>query len=113
MDPSIKPFKIEIPDSKLETVKSKLALAEFPNESPLSNSWDYGVPVSDMKRLVKHWRYGFDWRKQEEDLNKMPHFMTKIDIDGFGELGMHFVYKRSGKPGSVPLLFCHGCESIH
>jgi len=111
MDSSIQPFTVKVPDSKLESTKVKLGLAEFPEQTPLSDSWDYGVPVSDVRRLVEHWKNGFDWRAQEAKLNELPQYMTRINVDGFGDLGIHFVYKRSGRPDSVPLLFCHGCKS--
>lgn len=110
MDSSIKPFAIRVPDAKLASLKQKLDLATFPEESVMSNSWDYGAPVSDIKRLAAYWQNGFDWRKAEKRLNSLPQFTTNIDIDGFGELSIHFVHKKSGKPGSVPLLFCHGCK---
>lgn len=64
-----------------------------------------------MKRLAKYWRDGFDWRAQENLLNELPQFTTKIEIDGFGEFDMHFVHQK-GPEGSVPLLFCHGCEFL-
>lgn len=65
-----------------------------------------------MKRLTKYWAEDFDWRAQETALNeKLPQFTTKVDVDGFGELEVHFVHKRSEREGSVPLLFCHGCKS--
>lgn len=108
MDMSIKPFKANILAEKIDAVKKKLSLAEFPEESQLTDSWDYGAPVSHVKRLAKYWQDGFDWRAQEANLNTMPQFTTKIDMDEFGELEIHFVHKKSGKPGAIPLLFCHG-----
>lgn len=110
MDPSIKPFKISVPDSALDTLKAKLASVTFPDDVPLADSWDYGTPLTDMKRLVKFWRDGFDWRAQEKKLNELPQFTTTIDVDGFGELDIHFVHQKSKKEGSIPLLFCHGCK---
>jgi len=65
-----------------------------------------------MKRLTEYWANGFDWRAQEAALNeKLPQFTTKVDVEGFGELEVHFVHKRSVREGSIPLLFCHGCRS--
>jgi hypothetical protein len=65
-----------------------------------------------MKRLTKYWADGFDWRAQEAALNeKLPQFTTKVNVDWFGELDIHFVHKKSAKKDSIPLLFCHGCMS--
>ncbi|KAK3692613.1 Alpha/Beta hydrolase protein [Podospora appendiculata] len=105
----ITPFKIDIPDAAIESLKAKLSLATFPEEVPVSEDWNYGVPVSDLKRLAAHWKDGFDWRASETRLNtELPQFTTPIEVDGFGSLKIHFVHQKSERPGSIPLLFCHG-----
>ena len=59
----IQPFTISIPDSKIALLRQKLALANFSDDgTPMSDDWAYGVPVSDLKRLVAYWKEGFDWR---------------------------------------------------
>ncbi|KAJ0360302.1 hypothetical protein COL26b_014116 [Colletotrichum chrysophilum] len=108
MDPSIKPYKINVPDSAIENLHAKLDDAKLPSEISLTDSWDYGVPVSHIKRLVNHWRNGFDWRAAEAKLNEIPQYTTTISVDGFGDLDIHFVWQKSTQPGAVPLLFCHG-----
>jgi len=108
MSSAIKPFKIAVPDSAIEGVKNKLALATWPDEVSFSNDWSYGAPLSDIKRLASYWQSGFDWRAREAKLNELPQFTTTITIDGFGDLDIHFVHQRSPNPNSIPLLFCHG-----
>jgi pimeloyl-ACP methyl ester carboxylesterase len=34
--------------------------------------------------------------------------MTKIDVEGYGDIDIHFLYQKSGVEGAVPLLFVHG-----
>ena len=111
MAPEIKPFKVSVPDHALETLNAKLKASVFPDTVDFSDSWDYGAPASDVKRLAKYWAEGFDWRAQEAKLNELPQFETKVEVEGFGELDIHFVHGRSKKEGSIPLLFCHGCTS--
>lgn len=111
MAPDIKPFQVSVPDSALKLVKDKLALATFPEEVEFSDDWNYGTPLSDVKRLAKYWADGFDWRAQEAKINQLPQYTTKVNVDGFGDLRIHFVHQQSSRPGSIPLLFCHGCES--
>jgi hypothetical protein len=106
---NIQPFKIEIPDTALERLKAKLSLAALPDEVSFSDDPKYGVPLKDIKRLVAYWKDSYDWRKHEAKLNELPHFTTKVGVDGFGELGIHFLHHRSGRPDAIPLLFCHGC----
>jgi hypothetical protein len=47
---------------------------------------------SDVKRLTKYWKNDFDWKKQEAKLNEHPQFKTKVEVDGFGEVDMHFIH---------------------
>lgn len=109
MPSSIKPYQIAISDNKLSDLQAKLQLATFPDETPLSNSWKYGVPIADLKRLINYWKDGFDWRKQEVTLNsKLPQFTTTIDVEGYDSLNVHFVHQKSKRKDAIPLLFCHG-----
>ncbi|KAJ6443484.1 putative serine hydroxymethyltransferase, mitochondrial [Purpureocillium lavendulum] len=108
MAPQITPFKIAVPEEAVRRLKEKLAAAAFTDETQFTDSWDYGAPLTDVKRLAERWRDGFDWRAQEAKLNQVPQFTTKVHVDGFGELNIHFVYKKSTRKGAIPLLFCHG-----
>lgn len=106
----IKPFQIAVPDSALASLKAKLDAATFPTEVDFTDDWDYGAPLSEVKRLARYWADGFDWRAQEARINgTLPQFTTTIDITDFGPLEMHFVHQKSNKSGSIPLLFVHGC----
>jgi len=103
------PYKISVPQSKIDRLKAKLALAEFPDELP-NSGWDMGAPLTDVKRLVKAWE-SYDWRKDEEKLNNtLPQFHTGIKVDGFDELDIHFVWQKSEVKNAIPLLFVHGCK---
>lgn len=107
---SIKSFKISVPGSDVERLKSKLALTTFPQDVDFSDSWNYGAPLKDIKRLASYWQDGFDWRAAEAKLNaELPQFTATISVgESFGDIEMHFVHQRSDKPDSIPLLFCHG-----
>jgi pimeloyl-ACP methyl ester carboxylesterase len=104
----IKPYKVSVPDDAIKHLKDKLAVTTWPDETEFSHDWPYGAPLRDVKRLAEYWSNGFDWRKQEAEMNKMPQFETKIPVDGFGELNIHFVHKRSSRPDAIPLMFSHG-----
>lgn len=108
----ITPFKIDVPDAAIKKLKDKLELADLPDEVEFSNDWSYGTPRDDIQRLANYWKDGYDWRAHEAKLNaQLPQFKTTVNVEGFGDLNIHFVHKKSSKPGSIPLLFCHGCES--
>ncbi|KAI0027973.1 Alpha/Beta hydrolase protein [Vararia minispora EC-137] len=101
-------FNIAIPDSDLEVLRQKLVLARLPDELE-GAGWDYGVPLADIRRLVDHWKDGYDWRKAEAMLNAdLPQFTRDIEVEGHGTLNVHYVHKRSDVDGAIPLLFVHG-----
>ncbi|KZF21554.1 alpha/beta-hydrolase [Xylona heveae TC161] len=104
------PYTISVPDAALEEVKQRLSFAKFPDQlqSPDQNDWPFGVPVAEVKRLVTYWKDKFDWRKAEAQLNKLPHYRTEIEVDGFGTLDIHFIHQVSPNKNAIPLLFSHG-----
>lgn len=108
---SPKRFTIDIPQIKLDNLRRKLSLAEFPDELD-GAGWDLGCPLADVQRLVKLWEH-WDWRKAEKKLNEFPHFHTNVEVDGFGSLDIHFLHQKSEAKGAIPLLFVHGCKSRH
>jgi hypothetical protein len=110
MAAAVKSFKVSVPDEAIRSVKAKLASATYAQEVDFSDDWSYGTALSDVKRLAKYWADGFDWRAQEAKINKLPQFTTVVNIDGFGDLEMHFVHQRSDRPDGIPLLFSHGCK---
>ena len=60
-------------------------------------------------RLGNHWLNNYDWRKHEADINNgLPQFTMPIIVDGFGEMTVHFIHKKSLVPNSIPLIFIHG-----
>ncbi|KAI0480227.1 alpha/beta-hydrolase [Xylariaceae sp. FL0804] len=103
----IRPYTIAIDDAQLKDLNLRLSLSRFPDELAEAG-WDMGSPLADVKRLVKYWQESFDWRKAEAALNRLPHFVTDIQCDGFEPLAIHFVHVRSGVEGAIPLLFIHG-----
>ena len=108
---SIKSFKIDVPESSIASLKEKLSSAIFPDKVDFSNSWDYGAPLGEVKRLAKYWKDDFDWRAQEAKINQIPQFTTSVEVEGFDDVELHFVHKPSERKGARPLLFVHGCES--
>ena len=104
---SINPFKIAIPDEKINRLKQKLALTDFPDEFPSDEPWSRGAALSDIKRLAQYWENGFDWRKAEAKLNQLPQYIAKIEVDGFDAYDVHFVHQTSKDKNAIPLLFLH------
>ncbi|KAH8077022.1 alpha/beta-hydrolase [Cristinia sonorae] len=104
---SEKPFSVAIPDTELDLLRKKLELVRFPDELD-GAAWDYGVPLADIRRLVERWKTGFDWKAAEAKINQFPQFTRDIDVDGFGELNIHYIHQRSDASNAIPLIFIHG-----
>jgi len=98
----IEPFKIAVEDTVLRDLKDRLARTRWPDQID-GTGWDYGVPVAYMKELVDYWQTKYDWREQEQRLNKLNQFITRID-----GLDIHFIHVKSKEKNALPLVIVHG-----
>lgn len=107
---NIKPYKIHVPDFRIDRLNQKLALTDFPSQNydPTSASWKLGPPVNDIERLARVWQLDFDWRQVEARLNQLPQFAVPIETADLGTFDIHFVHKESSQAHAIPLLFLHG-----
>ena len=101
-DTSIRPFRIDIPQSQIDDLRDRLARTRWPDEIP-GVGWSRGVPVGYLKGLVQYWRTAYDWRVHEAKLNEFPQFTTIVE----GQT-IHFLHVRSSEPEALPLLLIHG-----
>ena len=108
MADSERPFKLAVSDADLELLQRKLALTILPTELD-DAGWPYGVPLAHIKRLLEHWKNGFDWRASEAMINRIPQFTRDIEVEGFGTLNVHYAHQRSEDENAIPLCFIHGC----
>ena len=99
---TIRPFIIEIPQTALDDLASRLARTRWPGQIP-GTSWESGVPEGYLRDLASYWRSGYDWRAAEARLNKFPQFTTAIDGQN-----VHFLHVRSPEPDALPLIITHG-----
>ena len=98
---TIEPFSVRVPDPVLDDLRRRLAETRFPDA--VSDGWENGASLSEMRELVAFWRDRFSWRRAEEELNRLPQFRAKID----GET-VHFVHVRGRGPRPMPLVVTHG-----
>ncbi|GAB2967674.1 epoxide hydrolase [Amycolatopsis acidiphila] len=96
------PFRIDIPQARLDDLHARLDLTRWPDELP-GVGWDHGVPLDYLKDLARHWRHEYDWRAQERRLNEFPQFRTEID----GQQ-VHFLHVRAPREDALPLIVTHG-----
>src|SRR5688500_11762916 len=98
----LQPFKIEIPQSTLDDLQSRLDNTRWPDQLP-GTGWDNGVAVDYITKLVDYWRNQYDWRKWEARINQYPQFVTKSDGPK-----IHFLHIVSPEPNATPLILTHG-----
>lgn len=97
-----KPFRLEVPDSAIADLKTRLALTRFPDAAP-GEPWAFGASVDYVRDLVTYWKDKFDWRAQEAALNAFPQFKVPLhDID------VHYLHAPGQGPNPYPLLLLHG-----
>jgi len=102
MTVDITPFRIEIPDADLEDLRRRLRRTRWPEPETVGD-WSQGIPLAYIRDLCEYWMTGYDWRRCEAALNRLPQFRTEID-----GLDLHFVHVRSPEAGATPLVMTHG-----
>ncbi|GAA5199857.1 epoxide hydrolase [Microbacterium jejuense] len=101
IDAAVIPFRIEVAESALEDLHSRLRSARLPEPLP-GDGWDSGVPITVLRDLVERWLRN-DWRATQERLNALPQVVTRIE----GQT-IHAVHVRSAHPDATPLVLMHG-----
>src|SRR5476651_1889116 len=71
MKTQMTPFKIEVPQTVLDDLNTRLKATRWPDE-PENAGWNYGTNPAYLKELVNYWQSKYDWRKQEALLNSFP-----------------------------------------
>jgi len=105
MTTDITPFRIDVPQSDLQDLHSRLAAARWPAALP-GTGRSRGIPLDELRELADYWRRAFDWRAQEARLNAYPQFVTEIEGQP-----VHFLHVRSGQPDALTLVLTHGFPS--
>lgn len=98
----VRPFTVSIPDAEIDDLKQRLARTRWPDPETVGD-WSQGVRVDNARSLVEYWERGYDWRRFESDLNRLPQFLTEID-----GLDIHFIHVKSKNPDAMPLILTHG-----
>src|SRR5690349_1873982 len=85
---NIEPFEIKISPAVLLDLQARLAQTRWPDEVA-GAAWNYGTNLEYMRELCDYWQHEFDWRRQEDELNRFNHF--RAEIDG---LKIHFIREK-------------------
>src|SRR5690349_1197717 len=95
-------FNIQIEQAVLDDLKNRLANTRWTDDID-KTGWEYGTNKTYLRELCAYWQNEFDWKKQEEQLNRFHHYKTSVD-----NFGLHFIHERGKGANAIPLLMIHG-----
>jgi pimeloyl-ACP methyl ester carboxylesterase len=95
-------FEIAIPDEDLADLSRRLDQVRWPSDIA-NDDWRYGTELGYLRDFVRDWRETFDWRKVEREMNRLEHFLVRVD-----GVPIHYVHERGKGPAPVPLILTHG-----
>ncbi len=102
-DLEVRPFRIDdVPEEDLVDLRRRIAATRWPETETVEDQ-SQGPRLATMQALARYWETEYDWRKCEEKLKALPHFITEID-----GLDIHFIHVRSEHEDALPLIVTHG-----
>jgi juvenile hormone epoxide hydrolase len=107
-DESVRKFKINFPEDKIEKLRRRLEDAG-PFAKPLEGvAFQYGFNSNKLQEILKYWKdeYLPKWSERQKHLNQFPQFKTKIQ-----GLDIHFIHVKPKVDEDVkvfPILLLHG-----
>jgi pimeloyl-ACP methyl ester carboxylesterase len=100
---AIRPFTVPtVPDAELEDLRARIRATRWPDPE-LVTDHSQGVQLAVIQEIARYWATEYDWRRFEEKLSALPHFMTEID-----GLDIHFIHVRSSHENALPVIITHG-----
>jgi hypothetical protein len=99
---AIRPLAGEIPQADLDALRARVVATRWPEKETVDDL-SQGPRLATMQALARYWADEYDWRKCEERLDALPHFITEID-----GLDIHFIHVRSQHEDALALIVTHG-----
>src|SRR5215217_1663997 len=99
---AVRDFHIDVPEEDLVDLRQRIAATRWPEKEPVEDQ-SQGVQLATIQALARYWAEEYDWRKCEEKLKALPHFITEID-----GLDIHFIHVRSEHEDALPPIVTHG-----
>lgn len=103
MTPAPEKIRLEVDSAALKDLQARLERTRWSPE--IANAdWAYGASGAYLRSLVEYWRNGFDWRKQEDSINQLPHYRVEL-AEG---VPVHFIRVAGRGPKPLPIILTHG-----
>jgi microsomal epoxide hydrolase len=98
---SISKFTVDVPQRTLDDLQVRLRRTRWTDE--IDDGWALGIDRSELRSLIAHWTSEFDWRRQEEAMNRFAQFRATVN-----GVGVHFVHELGVGDHPLPIILTHG-----
>jgi pimeloyl-ACP methyl ester carboxylesterase len=95
------PYKIEIADPVLDDLRERLTRTRLPEND--DRNWEDGIDLTYLQELITYWRDQFDWKAQEEKLNRFNQLRGSVD-----GTTVHVIHEQGNGPAPLPIVLAHG-----
>ncbi|HEY3499009.1 MAG TPA: epoxide hydrolase [Polyangiaceae bacterium] len=97
-------FEVRFPDANVADLRQRLGRTRLPPASQRDPSGAAaGLDAAYLAELLDYFRDGYDFRKQEAELNRFAHFRTNVR-----GTTLHYIHERGRGDAPLPLLLLHG-----
>ena len=90
------PYKIEIADLVLDDLRERLTRTRLPEND--DRGWEDGIDLTYLQELITYWRDQFDWKAQEEKLNRFNQLRGSVD-----GTTVHVIHEQGNGPAPLPI----------
>jgi microsomal epoxide hydrolase len=101
------PFEVQWDEPVVAHVLARVAAYPFP-KAPEGGGWNYGCDADYLKALCAYWTEDYDWRAAQNELNRYPQFIARVE-----DFDLHFLHVVGEAGGKRPLLITHGWPGSH
>lgn len=98
----IRPFSIDVPETDITDLRSRIRQTRWPDEVNDSD-WSYGTDKHYLAKLTEYWLKEYDWYPHQARINQFNQYL--LNIDG---LDCHFIHQRSSNKNAMPIIITHG-----
>ena len=101
-DDEIRPFHVSFPEVEVADMRRRINATRWPEVEQVSDE-SQGVQLATIQKLAQYWGTDYNWRRGEEKINAVPHFITNIN-----GLDIHFIHVKSKEKNAMPIIITHG-----
>lgn len=101
-------FEVSWSEAQVNAVLDQVRAYPWPPIPDVADGWSYGCDAGYLRELCAHWTDRYDWRAAQDELNRFPQFISRIE-----DFDIHYVHVVGEAKGARPLLITHGWPGSH